>query len=95
MLRRPKSSVTCASTTWLAGRARTSVAADLYGVEKDLTLGAACHVQHRTRIPNVLLTGQNVNSHGMLGTLVGTMVTCSDIIGTERLYAEIRDAGHE
>lgn len=67
----------------------------LYGVEKDLTLGAACHVQHRTRIPNVLLTGQNVNSHGMLGTLVGTMVTCSDLIDTERLYAEIRDAGHE
>ena len=67
----------------------------LYGVEKDLTLGAACHVQHRTRIPNVLLTGQNVNSHGMLGTLMGTMVTCSDLIGTERLYVEIRDAGHE
>lgn len=51
----------------------------LYGVAKDLSLGPANRVSHRTRIPNLLLTGQNINSHGMLGVLVGTLVACSEM----------------
>lgn len=51
----------------------------MYGVAKDVRLGPACRVLHRTKIPNVLQTGQNINSHGMLGVLVGTLVTCREI----------------
>jgi all-trans-retinol 13,14-reductase len=29
----------------------------------------------------VLQTGQNINSHGILGVLVGTIVTCTEIVG--------------
>ena len=53
----------------------------MYGIAKDVSLGAACRVPHRTRVPNVLQTGQNINSHGILGVLVGTIVTCTEILG--------------
>ena len=58
----------------------------IYGIAKDVSKGAGGRVSHRTRIPNLLFTGQNVNSHGMLGTLVGTVITCSEIIGEQKLY---------
>ena len=53
----------------------------MYGIAKDVSLGVACRVPHRTRVPNVLQTGQNINSHGILGVLVGTIVTCTEIVG--------------
>ena len=52
----------------------------MYGVAKDVSLGAAGRVPYRTKIPNLYLAGQNVNSHGMMGVLVGSIVTCSEII---------------
>ena len=51
----------------------------MYGVAKDISLGPAGRVPYRTKIPNLLLAGQNVNSHGMMGVLVGTIVTCSEL----------------
>lgn len=65
----------------------------MYGVAKDITLGVACRVPHKTRIPNLLLTGQNINSHGMLGVLVGSVVTCSELLTAERIYRQIIDSG--
>ena len=47
---------------------------------KDIHLGAAGRVPYRTKVPNLLLAGQNVNSHGIMGVLVGTIVACSDLI---------------
>lgn len=61
----------------------------MYGVAKDITLGAACRVPHRTKVPNLLLTGQNINSHGMLGVLVGSIVTCSELLTAETIYQQI------
>lgn len=63
----------------------------MYGVAKDINLGAACRVHHRTKIPNLLLTGQNVNSHGMLGVLVGTIVTCGELIPSATIYKQISE----
>lgn len=57
----------------------------MYGIARDLTLGAGGRVSHRTRIPNLFLTGQSTNSHGILGTLVGALLTCSALPGTERI----------
>ncbi len=42
--------------------------------------GAAYRVPQRTKVPNVFQTGQNINFHGMLGVLVGTIVTCSEFL---------------
>lgn len=64
----------------------------MYGIAKDVTLGAGQRVPHRTRIPNVYQTGQNINSHGMLGVLVGTIVTCSEFLTAKTIYQQIIDS---
>ena len=52
----------------------------MYGIAKDIGLGPAGRIPHRTKIPNLFQTGQNINSHGMQGVLVGTMVTCNELL---------------
>jgi all-trans-retinol 13,14-reductase len=64
----------------------------MYGIAKDITLGVSCRIPHKTKIPNLLLTGQNINSHGMLGVLVGTIVTCSELLGADNIYHQIIEA---
>lgn len=64
----------------------------MYGVVRDIHLGAACRVPHRTKIPNVLQTGQNINSHGILGVIVGTIVTCSEFLTAAKIYQQIIEA---
>lgn len=64
----------------------------MYGIAKDVTLGVGQRVPHRTRIPNVYQTGQNINSHGMLGVLVGTIVTCSEFLTAKTIYQQIIDS---
>lgn len=64
----------------------------MYGVAKDIRAGAAGRVPYKTKIPNLLLAGQNVNSHGILGVIVGTLVTCSELISSETLYKQIKES---
>lgn len=64
----------------------------MYGNVKDIHMGATYRVPQRTRIPNLYLTGQNINSHGMLGVLVGTIVTCSEFLTAKTIYEQINDA---
>lgn len=61
----------------------------LYGVAKDVTLGAASRVPHRMRVPNVLQAGQNINSHGMLGVVVGSIVACGELLTPQYLYRQM------
>ena len=63
----------------------------MYGCAKDIAMGAACRVPHRTKIPNLLQTGQNINSHGMQGVIVGTIVTCSELLTAEKIYRQIME----
>ncbi|MCD8318196.1 MAG: NAD(P)/FAD-dependent oxidoreductase [Paraprevotella sp.] len=64
----------------------------MYGVAKDVSLGIAGRVPYKTRIPNVFMAGQNVNSHGMLGVLVGSIVTCGELLTPQYLYEQILEA---
>ena len=64
----------------------------MYGNAKDIRMMTACKVPQRTRVPNVYLTGQNINSHGMLGVLVGTIVTCSEFLTARTIYEQIKEA---
>ncbi len=64
----------------------------MYGIAKDVSMSAAYRVSQRTKVPNVLQTGQNINSHGMLGVLVGTMVTCSELVPIETIFNQIMEA---
>ena len=64
----------------------------MYGNTKDINAGNACRVPHRTKVPNLYLTGQNINSHGMLGVLVGSIVTCSELLTSKVIYKQIKQA---
>ena len=61
----------------------------MYGVVHDVVLGPACRVPQRTKVPNVYMTGQNINSHGMLGVIVGSIVTCSELLTAPLIYQQI------
>ena len=63
----------------------------MYGCAKDIGTGVAGRVPHRTKIPNLLQTGQNINSHGMQGVIVGTIVTCSELLTAEKIYRQIAE----
>ena len=64
----------------------------MYGNAKDIAMGAAYRVAQRTKVPSVYLTGQNINSHGMLGVLVGTIVTCSEFLAAKTIYQQIKES---
>lgn len=61
----------------------------MYGVARNVAAAEACRVPQRTRIGNLLLTGQNINSHGALGVLVGSIITCSELIPAHTIYRQI------
>jgi len=61
----------------------------MYGVAKDVTANMAGRISHRTRIPNLLLTGQSITSHGMLGVLAGSLVTCSQLVPLDTIYDQM------
>lgn len=61
----------------------------MYGVARDISLGVQGRVQHRTKIPNLLLAGQNINSHGILGVIVGSIVSCADILGENTILKQL------
>lgn len=67
----------------------------LYGVAKDVTNLSETRVSHRTRIPNLLLAGQSINSHGMLGVMVGSVVACSFILSSGEVIRQIEEANGE
>lgn len=64
----------------------------IYGVVKDYREPLRTFLSPRTKIPNLFLTGQNLNLHGILGVSVSAIVTCSEIIGAEKLLTKIQNA---
>ena len=54
----------------------------LYGIEKDYRDPLKTFITPKTKVPNLLLTGQNLNLHGILGVTVSAVVTCSEIVGS-------------
>jgi all-trans-retinol 13,14-reductase len=46
----------------------------------------------KTHIPNLFLTGQNTGIHGVVGVTIGSVVTCSALLGMSYLLNKIRDA---
>ncbi len=61
-----------------------------YGVLKDCNHPMSTMVFPGTGIPNLLLTGQSVYFHGMLGVSIGAVATCSELLGTNYLINKIR-----
>lgn len=61
----------------------------LYGIQKNVKEAAKTTIATRTRIPNLLLTGQNVNMHGVLGVSITAVATCGELLGLDYLLGKI------
>jgi all-trans-retinol 13,14-reductase len=60
-----------------------------YGFAKDYDYLALSHLSVRTRIPNLFLTGQNVNLHGIGGVPMTAIETAEAVEGNRELREEI------
>lgn len=63
-----------------------------YGIMKNYNNPLVTLIPTRTRIPNLFLTGQNLNVHGALGVTLTSMLTCAELLGSEYLARKIGDA---
>ena len=66
----------------------------LYGVKKDCNNIMLSHIPVRTKLKNLLLTGQNINLHGIVGTPLTAIYTCAELVGLEYLLNEINRENH-
>jgi len=64
----------------------------VYGIQRDYHNPLKAMILPRTRIPNLLLTGQNIGIHGVIGVTIGSVVTCSELLGMNYLITKIRNA---
>jgi len=62
----------------------------MYGVLRDCNESVHSLVSQRTRIPNLFQTGQNVNSHGILGVIIGAILTSGELIGVNTIVEQIK-----
>jgi all-trans-retinol 13,14-reductase len=68
---------------------------NMYGYEKDSDNPMKTFISAKTKIPNLFLTGQSINMHGMLGVTIGGVVTCSEILGKDYLINKINSEVNE
>ena len=64
----------------------------MYGIVKDYQNPLKTFISPRTKIPNLYLTGQNLNLHGILGATMSGLVTCVAFMGDESVIEKIRNA---
>jgi len=63
-----------------------------YGIIKDYNDVLICLLPVKTKIPNLFITGQNNNVHGMIGVFLTAMYTCSEFVGTQYLAKKVANA---
>ncbi len=64
----------------------------LYGILKDSNKPMESFISQRTKVPNLFLTGQNVNFHGVVGVTISAALTCSEFLGLNYLIRKIKNA---
>jgi len=64
----------------------------LYGVMKDCNDPLQSYIPPKTKIPNLYMTGQNINIHGVLGVTICSLLTCGEILGVNNLIRKVRNA---
>lgn len=63
----------------------------MYGILRDKNFPTQTLVSQRTRIPNLFMTGQNINSHGILGVTIGAVITCAEFLGLNTIIKDINE----
>lgn len=61
----------------------------MYGYTKDVNKSMQSFISPKTKIDNLLFTGQSLNMHGILGVTIGAVVTCSELLGQDYLLEKI------
>jgi all-trans-retinol 13,14-reductase len=61
-----------------------------YGILKKADNPLLTIVSPKSKVSNLLFTGQNINMHGILGVTISSMLACQELIGKEYLINEIR-----
>ena len=64
----------------------------MYGIVKSYRDPMKSMISVKTRVPNLLLTGQSINLHGVLGVTECALLTCMSILGKEHLLNKIHSA---
>ena len=64
-----------------------------YGTKRDCHNMLLSHISIRTKMGNLLLTGQNISLHGILGVPLTAILTCGELLGLEQLLGEINGNG--
>jgi all-trans-retinol 13,14-reductase len=60
-----------------------------YGIRKDWRSLITTVFTPKTPVQNVLLTGQNLNLHGLLGVSMTSVITCAEVLGLDTLSKQI------
>ena len=63
----------------------------MYGILRDCTEPAGSVISQRTRVPNLFLVGQNIHSHGILGVILGAIITAGELTGINEIIRQVRD----
>ena len=63
----------------------------MYGYVKNADQPMRSFLSPRTKIKNLLLTGQSLNMHGVLGVTISAIVTCGEIVGADYLIDKINE----
>ncbi len=67
----------------------------MYGYVKDADSPMKSFLSPKTKLKNLFFTGQSLNMHGVLGVTISAVLTCSEIIGREKLLEKIVNASQE
>jgi len=62
-----------------------------YGTKRDCHFLSLSHISIRTKLENLLLTGQNINLHGILGVPLTAISICEELEGLEQLLNKINE----
>ena len=63
----------------------------MYGIVRDKNYPIQTRISQRTKIPNFFFTGQNINSHGILGVTIGAITTIAEIVDKNNIIKQIED----
>ncbi len=64
----------------------------IYGIQKNHQNPMQTLISPHTKIPNLFLTGQNLNLHGILGTSLTAILTCTSLLENSDLVDKIKNA---
>ena len=69
-----------------------TVDGSMYGIIRDCNEPIQTIISQRTKIPNLYQAGQNINSHGILGVIIGAIITSGEFIGVNDIIQQIKDS---